>query len=164
MAKDDLSVERLREILHYNEITGDLTWISQEPKHRRLLGHRVSRKVTGGYIACKIDGKSYVAHRLAWLYVHGEWPSKWVDHINGQKDDNRLVNLRPCTPSENQQNLSGKDGRLGTRWHPKAKRWFAAIKINGGLRHLGSFLTQADAHVAYLSAKQQLHTFNPQPR
>lgn len=164
MAKTDLTAARLRELLHYDPDTGHLTWISQAPKLRRLVGCRVQRKVTSGYIACKIDGSSYVAHRLAWLYVHGEWPNKWLDHINGVKDDNRISNLRLCTPSENQQNLSGKNGAIGTRWHPKANRWFAAIKINGRCKHLGSFLTQSEAHAAYLLAKQKLHLFNPNPR
>ena len=164
MAETNLTAARLRELLHYNQETGVFTWISSAPRLRRFLGRTVRHKVTSGYIACTIDGTSYVAHRLAWLYVHGEWPPQWLDHINGVKDDNRIANLRPCTPSENQQNLSARSGALGTRWHPTTKRWLAAIKLHGKCKHLGSYASQAEAHAAYLAAKAQIHIFSPEAR
>lgn len=165
MAKPDLTAERLRELLHYDPETGVFT--------RRTCPHRpdLEGKVTGrrdarGYFTVKLEMTKYQAHRLAWLYIKGVWPADLIDHINGIKDDNRIVNLREATNHENQQNRRTTAGRgpfsLGTQYREDLrKKWAARIRVNGHLKSLGYFDTQKEAHQAYLVAKSEYHTFNP---
>jgi hypothetical protein len=88
-----------------------------------------------------------------------------LDHINGNRSDNRLCNLRECDSSQNKQNLGispkGASWLIGTSWNRRQRQWTAQIKIGGQRFHLGVFDNAADAHTAYLNAKATLHTFNP---
>jgi hypothetical protein len=108
------------------------------------------------------------AHRLAWLYMHGEYPTRHLDHINGIKSDNRAVNLRLASPSENQQNQSARkrntSGRLGVSLHTPSGRWVAQITHNYKRVYIGLFGTVDEAYQAYLRVKAELHTFNTNPR
>jgi len=119
-----------------------------------------------GYRCIKVLGRLQLAHRLAWLYVHGVWPDHEIDHLNGIRSDNRLGNLRDVsrtTNSENQRratvgNTSTK--LLGATLDDsvyRRKPFKAQIKVNGRSRHLGMFATAEEAHQAYVDAKRQLH-------
>jgi len=113
-----------------------------------------------GYIQVGVDRKIYFGHRLAWFYVHGRWPEGQIDHINGIRSDNRICNLRDADWSINNQNQikPHKDNACGLLGVCRAKkRWRAAIKSNGKIKHLGTFDTPELAHEAYLAAKRQVH-------
>jgi hypothetical protein len=115
-----------------------------------------------GYTQIKIAGRQYLAHRLAWLYITGEWPSNHVDHINGDKTDNRFENLRDVSRNVNMQNLKSATKRsttgvLGVR-RKGAHSYKAEIQTEDGQqRYIGSFATVSEAREAYLEAKRRLH-------
>ena len=159
--------ERLRELLHYDPESGVFTWLVRATKNIKI-GDEAGDRDTHGYLAIRIDGKRYRAHRLAWLYMTGAWPVHEIDHINGIRDDNRLGNLREATRAENQQNQAvrrdSSSGFTGVSWDKWRNKWQAYIKIAGRQRYLGRFPTAESAHAAYLAAKMKLHTFNPEVR
>ena len=108
-----------------------------------------------------IDYRRYYAHRLAWFYVHGEWP-KVVDHWNGKRDDNRLENLRDANDSINAQNRreatpGNTSGLLGVSWNTRDKKWVAQIRIDGKNTQIGRFDDALEGHRAYVAAKRQQH-------
>lgn len=146
-----LTQAALKEVLDYDEQTGVFTW---KPRPAGYKHHH-------GYTYIKVFGQDYAAHRLAWFWVHGVFPeSKDVDHVNGVRDDNRLVNLRPATRSENTHNQfkahrQSKSGVLGVSRY--RKRWLAQINLNGKRIYLGVHETVEAAQAAYLKAKKDLH-------
>ena len=157
-----LTYERLRDVLHYDPETGVWTWLVRTSS-RIEVGDVAGTVDASGYLKLQVDGVLYRAHRLAWLWMTGEWPPQFVDHINGVKGDNRWSNLRPATPSENQQNQRraqshNKLGMLGVRRY--RKRFKAQIKVDWRQIHLGTFDTPDQAHEAYIAAKRRLHPGN----
>ena len=144
----DTTPAMLRELLDYSPDTGIFVW-------RVSIGAARAGTVAGtscrGYCRIMVFGKRYSAHRLAWLFVHGEWPKLQIDHINGKRSDNRIANLREATNAENGQN------QLGRGVSRSGKRWEARIRLGGPQIRLGSFDTQEEAHAAYLAAKLALH-------
>jgi hypothetical protein len=156
---------RLKEVLDYNFDTGVFTWKKKTSK--KIVVGQVAGCLDGqGYIMIKVDGKIYKAHRLAWLYVNGAFPSRQIDHINRVKADNRICNLREALPWENQQNhpmhSSNTSGVVGVNWSRHAKKWRAQIKHNGRNLHLGYYENMEDAIVARAMAKAKYHTFHPE--
>lgn len=113
-----------------------------------------------GYIIISLDGIPYKAHRLAWLYVHGEMPAAIVDHINRDKTDNRIANLRLATRSENARNINRRrdntSGITGVTFLPKTSRWAAKLTVNSWNHFLGSFATKEEAIAARLKAEKEL--------
>lgn len=157
---------RLEALLHYDEITGVFTWRVRRGG-RAKIGEVAGSLVTGGYVGIRVDDVLYPAHRLAWLYVHARWPSDQLDHINGDRADNRIGNLRECTPAENMQNYgrhANKKSGLPPGVSPLRGKYQAHISHSGKLHYLGLFLTPELASSAYLAAKAELHLFNPVPR
>lgn len=154
----------LKELLHYDMDTGALTWVADQRGHIRAGANAGSRR-PNGYLSIKIRQRRYYAHRLAWLYVYGEWPKDQIDHINGVKDDNRIANLREATHAKNGQNRTkqsnNSSGFVGVSWHSRDRKWQATIKIDGANKHLGCFDAPEAAHAAYCAAKAKYHTFNP---
>lgn len=159
-----LTQSRLKQLLHYDPDTGVFTWLANRGRKAKTGGMAGSIN-TCGHRQIKIGGRAYMAHRLAWLYVHGAWPKDQTDHINGVRDDNRIANLREATQSENNQNVAmysnNTSGFIGVSWFPATMKWKAQIKVNGGVKHIGYFDMPEAAHAAYLAAKAELHTFNP---
>ena len=94
---------RLKELYHYNEGTGEFTRLFSRCNANKA-GILVSKKTEAGYFRLWIDGRLYMRHRLAWLYVYGEFPAGQIDHINGERHDNRIENLRDVSPQGNQHN------------------------------------------------------------
>lgn len=147
----NLTQERLKELLSYNHETGVFTWMVTR-SWRAEAGTVAGREnITTGYIEIQIDGHRYKAHRLAWLYVHGEQTSKQIDHVNQNKTDNRIANLRPATRSENKMNVGiNKANSSGVKGvSRKDNKWCAAAQINGKKHWLGRFDDIADDRKAY---------------
>lgn len=146
----------LRTRLHYDPETGIFTW-----KDGQRAGHVAGGLCKKGYRLITISKHNrYYAHRLAWLYVHGAWPdADELDHENGNRDDNRLANLRPATRSNNKANsrLSKRNssGLKGATYSNQAGKWMAQI-FKGRRFHLGFFDTAAEAHAAYVAAAREL--------
>ncbi len=114
-----------------------------------------------GYRVIRIDNQLIMAHRLAWLYVHGELPSGEIDHINGDRSDNRLANLRLATRVQNNQNTKTRtdntSGHKGVCFHKQAGRWMAYINASGKRTYLGLHNSKEEAAQAYAAAAQELH-------
>ena len=106
----------------------------------------------------KREEEFYSSHRLAWLYVHGVWPKNFIDHINGDKSDNRICNLREATRRENAQNLKiHRAGKLaGCSYNKKINKWNARMTINKKYINLGFYETEVEAHLAYKNACSSL--------
>jgi hypothetical protein len=121
----------------------------------------VAGTVSEGYRQVCIDSEIHPAHRVAWMIVHGRWPGAFIDHINGDKADNRLCNLREATASENNCNRAkpntNTSGFKGVHLHRRSGKWKAQISVGGRRRHLGLFLTPEDAHAAYVSAAKEFY-------
>jgi hypothetical protein len=158
-----INLEEFRASLKYCPETGVFTWarkVAARVKAGSIAGYL---NIASGYWQCTYKGRSYQAHRLAFLWMTGVWPSGEVDHINGEKSDNRWANLRDVSRSENCQNQrrahsrNVSSGLLGVSWNKRDKRWCAAIRLDGKRKHLGYFLNKDQAHLAYLEAKRQSH-------
>ena len=157
---DELA-QKMTAALAYNVQTGLLTWAS--PTARNVTpGAAAGSLASNGYLHLKFGGRRYLAHRVVWLLAHGAWPSGVIDHINGDRRDNRLANLRDVDCATNMQNqrsahANSASGVLGVVWRKEKRRWTASIKRDGKAVHLGYFPTQEAARVAYVEAKRQRH-------
>ena len=156
----------LRSLVSYEPETGVFRW-RQDHKNLKWIkaGDEVGKDARkGGYRCTSINKKQYYQHRLVWLYVHGEWPLHQVDHINGDKADNRLCNLRLATKNENAQNIkklkNNSSGVVGAYRHWSG-RWYSSIMVNGKAKYLGSFGSAEEAGKAYSEAKKTFHLFSP---
>ena len=156
--------ERLKEALHYDPETGIFTRLVRTTNSVRI-GDVAGTLHHTGYRRIWFDEKNYLSHRLAWLYMMGEWPQADIDHVNGVRDDNRFVNLREATGSQNQHNRklnhNNACGYMGVSWYKVTRKWRAHIMVAVRTKHLGYFTSPEDAYAAYCAAKSQLHEFNP---
>jgi hypothetical protein len=156
----ELTQQRLFEALHYDCDTGLMT-----SKSRGRIGMMAGCINGLGYRVIRIDKRLYAAHRLAWLYQHGCWPSGVIDHINGVRHDNRLANLRDVPKPQNHQNMKGAQKNSGTKllgvsFNKRRQHFIAQIAVDGRTRYLGSYETAEEAHSAYLAAKREIHPCN----
>lgn len=152
-----IAAERLRELIAYDPITGVFQW--KVDRGFTARAGRVAGCLHQDYWRIKIDYQPYQAHQLAWLYVHGVWPTYEIDHLNEVKTDNRIVNLADKTRSQNMHNISGprRTNTTGFRGvKAKGHRWQARICIDGKPCHLGTFNTPEKAYEAYLAARSTL--------
>lgn len=152
----NLTQAQLRSVLRYDEATGEFSWIAGQ-----RAGLHAGCVVSTGYVKINIETITYLAHRLAWLYVTGEWPKHHIDHLNGKPADNRFCNLRDVDQATNVQNrrraqTNASTGVLGASPHHTGK-FRARIRIDGKERHIGVYPTVSEAHAAYLKAKRQHH-------
>ncbi|MDD5375277.1 HNH endonuclease signature motif containing protein [Acidithiobacillus sp.] len=159
MAKTDLTAARLREILNYDPQTGVFTWKARLATH--VHAGDIAGSFNRGYLEIGIGGKAYAGHRLAWLYEFGCWPTKNIDHIDGNPGNNRICNLRDVSQSGNMQNLrraqsNSTHGILGIS--KNGTNWAAQITAGGVKHYLGTYATQELAREAYLLAKRQIHS------
>lgn len=131
------------------------------PGNQRYVGNEAGWIETKGYRAIMVAGKIYKAHRIAWLFLTGEWPALQIDHINGNKSDNRAVNLRLATSGENQRNRgklrTNTSGFKGVHWIKRRRKYAASIRFDGCRKHLGYFDSPEDASRAYSTAAKQYH-------
>jgi hypothetical protein len=139
MAKEILAQSRLKELFSYDEETGFFVRNKRLGPKKSVAGH----VATKGHRQIMVDGKLYMAHRLAWLYVYGEHPQSLIDHINRNPDDNRICNLRLATNSQNQQNTkirkNNRSGAKGISYCESSQNWRARITKNNKTFNLGRF-------------------------
>jgi hypothetical protein len=158
----DLTQERLQQLLHYCPHTGIFTWRVAVGVGRgfRSAGDPAGSMQGRGYMHIKVDGHRHYTHRLAWLYMTGSWPEQHVDHVNGNRCDNRWSNLRAADHYINAHNRrkaqsNNKLGLMGVC--KRGNRFLAQIKVEGKVCHIGSFDTAELAHAAYINVKRNLH-------
>jgi len=166
MIKNDLTQERLKELLSYDPATGMFVWVKRPFQANRIkVGDLADSKTNRGYLCITIDQTRFSSHRLAWLYITGAFPLDQIDHINRNKTDNRFINLRVVTGSENQHNRgrdkNNKSGYKGVCYDKFRKKWKAQIQINNVKKQLGRFPTSEDASAAYLVAQRIYHPTAP---
>jgi hypothetical protein len=160
-SSNSITAEELRERLNYDAETGIFTWrTTRNQKYK--VGAQVGSDDMYGYKTVRLSDKSYKLHRLAWLYVYGDWPSGDIDHINGDRSDNRIVNLRDVSRKTNLQNQrkapnNKSTGMLGAYFDKSRNRFYSRISIDDKSIHLGTFKTAQEAHDAYIQAKRHLH-------
>jgi hypothetical protein len=157
--KPSIDQDTARQLFIYDEQTGVLTWRNNAGRRGRA-GAQAGCLTEGGYRKVRFLRRGYLVHRVIWLYVTGSWPD-CIDHINGIRDDNRIVNLRSVPEVVNKHNRwvpsrQNKSGFLGVRAR-KNGRYVAVIGVGGKDVYLGIFGTAQDAHAAYLTAKSKLH-------
>jgi hypothetical protein len=160
----DTLIKQLSEHLEYNPIDGMLHWASNRDgraRKGRLAGGLDS---STGYWRVRFLGKNFQAHRLAWLIYYGKFPDGLIDHINGNKTDNRIENLRDVDRSTNLHNQKkaqkgNLSGFLGVSYHAKSGKYLARITINNKTNHIGVFIKAEDAYAAYLEEKAKLEGF-----
>lgn len=155
----ELTAERLRKLVCYDPATGHFTNVA--PRKKVRVGERAGTiDKESGYVVLCIDRKRHYGHRLAFLYMTGEWPRFLVDHKNGIRSNNAFENLRDAPRVINQQNMrsaskASSSGLLGA--FRKRNKWESRIKVMGETIRLGIFKTPEKAHAAYIAAKRTYH-------
>jgi hypothetical protein len=156
-----LTQTRLKEVLDYNPDTGALVWKINR-RGRAKAGTNAGAIKTGNYLQIMVDRQMYLAHRLVWLYIHGELPTAKIDHINRVSKDNRIENLRLVDNKQNRENIgiakNNTSGHTGIYWLPKQNKWQAKIGHNKRRIYLGNFDQKTDAITAMKQAEQKYFT------
>jgi len=160
--------EYLRKILDYEPETGALTWKRRDdvsaPWNTKYAGKAALAALNSdGYLAGCINNVCYRAHRVIWKWYHGADPLQ-IDHINGVRDDNRIVNLRNVTRAENMRNAklssANTSGATGVCWDKRCNKWQAHIMVNGNHHNIGVF-TDFNEAVAARKLAELKHGFHP---
>lgn len=174
---EKLEAATLRDLLHYEPETGVFIWKARplrtaSRQQDKNWNTRFAGQVAGSlwrrdgrrpqnYWGICVFGKMYQAHRLAWVYMTGSWPTKWIDHRDGDGLNNSWSNLREATPSQNNQNSkrqkNNTTGFRGVSYHKYKGKFRAKINVNGVSNHLGYYSTAEDAHAAYRRAAVRIH-------
>lgn len=169
---NDIAIEYLKEAIEYSPDTGVLRWLYRPRNHfkndtawrgtnKNFAGKVAGARDKDGYIRIGIRGRLYRSHRIAWALHYGCWPEKEVDHISGQRDDNRIDNLRAVTSAINSKNLrlytQNKSGTHGVCWYKARGLWRAKINVSGKVKHIGYFENLHEAVMARKAAEHQLH-------
>ena len=147
------------EYLRYEPETGNFYWLVRR-------GPRAAGAIAGGlsalgYWTIYAGGKLCYAHRLAWYAMHGHFPALEIDHINGIRSDNRIINLRTATRAQNAANVprhrDGASGIKGAYYSKRDKYWYSAVRSRDVHKRLGPFNSADEAHAAYVATAKQLH-------
>lgn len=174
-----LSAERHREellrllprLLRYEPNNGKLFWLERPVEmfptqgaaswwNARFAGKEALNTDNHGYYSGTILRRGYLTHRVIWALIHGAWPPEAIDHINGDKSDNRLSNLRSVPHAENSRNTrlrtDNTSGRVGVYWCRRKSKWRAHIYLRSGrYKHLGYFVSFDEACVARATAERE---------
>lgn len=152
-----LDAEKLRTFLNYDHETGVFTWKVQSSDRMPIGSKAGSLHNRYGYLYIQIDKQRFRAHRLAWLYVHGVMPTNHIDHINRNRSDNRIVNLRDCLPANNSKNQTvrkkNKTGILGVGFCKTRRKFYSDIGVGSKTIHLGRFDTLEEAAIVRKEAE-----------
>lgn len=166
MEQQMLTAQIVRTLLSYQPETGQMVWLERSDTHdaarwnARYAGKPAFTALKStGYKCGKIFRKTYLAHRVAWLISKGEWPENELDHINGDRSDNRLCNLRSVETCENRKNAgknkNNRSGFTGVSWDKTREMWKADVWVNRKNINLGRFKTIDEAIVARLAANEK---------
>jgi hypothetical protein len=158
--RPELTIERLKEVLLYDPLTGHFYWIGQLSS-RCGVNKPAGSPNAKGYIRIGIDGRYYLAHRLAWFYQLGVWPDCFLDHRDMNKSNNIWSNIRAADVHQNQYNVGltkrNKSGVKGVHYDAKRNKYCASIAVSGVNYRIGRFATLEQATVAYSVAAEKLH-------
>ncbi|WP_424624454.1 HNH endonuclease [Achromobacter marplatensis] len=174
MSSLTLTSDRARELLDYNSETGIFTWKERDigasacPRtskswNTRYAGTTAGARGANGYLYINFDGRKHLAHRVAWLVTYGRLPTLELDHMDGDRANNRIANLRDVSASENNENrrraqtTNKTTGLIGASRHSNGKGYVAQIIVKGVHKYLGYFQTAQEAHEAYVAAKRRFH-------
>lgn len=154
----ELTQARLKELLHYDPDSGELTWLRSN-SNRGASGKRAGTRRKDGRWQARVNGRIYFIHRLAWLWMMGEWPPEEVDHRDCDKGNNRWANLRLASRTQNAANVrASRHNRLGIKGvRFQAGRYEAHTTVNGKQVYLGRFDTAEEASAAYFEAAVARH-------
>jgi hypothetical protein len=154
-----ISAQLVRSLFEYNAETGALTW-KVSRGNRIKIGDAVRNIDSKGYLRVTIGQRQYRAHRIVWLYVNGKFPAGHLDHVNCDRTDNRLANLRECDAQQNvanrRLNKNNTTGFKGVSLVTGGSSYMAGITYNRRRIHLGCFPTAEEAHAAYVAAAAKL--------
>lgn len=156
MTEEIISIAR--RCLRYEPDTGKIFWVERPSPTatKSVIGSEAGCLCGQGYRNIALNRKIYGAHQIAWLLHYGTWPTKDIDHENLVKSDNRIVNLRLATDSQNHGNTrapsTNTSGRKGVTLHKRTGKWQAAIRVNGKSKYLGLYSDLEAAHQAYVAA------------
>lgn len=154
------SQARIKELLRYDPNTGLFTWA--QSRGPNIAGTQAGWVHKTGYIYIGIDGKAYKAHRVAWVFVHGDAPQGLLDHVDRNPQNNRIANLREVSEHQSNQNKrlykNNRAGVKGIGWQANARKWRVRIQANGHVHHLGTYETFDAAVKAREAGEQRLHT------
>lgn len=157
--KEIATFEEVDDVLHCDDETG-LLIRKKRTSNSVQIGDIAGNKHPNGYIGISVNGDHYPAHRIVWLLKTGEWPNGDIDHIDGDRSNNRFENLRQVdrrTNSRNQKLRStNKSGVMGVHWNSRYERWIAQINDENGRKHLGFFVSKDDAIAARKAAEVAL--------
>lgn len=157
MSTKDISINVLREYLEYNAQTGFIVWKKHKHRGKMQAGDRAGCIDRSGYEYIRIGRMPIASHIIAWTLFYGVCPNKHIDHINGDRKDNRIDNLRLVTSRQNQQNRSiHRSGRLPGASPMRNGKWQSRIGIKGKTKYLGVFNTAVEAHCAYQEALREV--------
>lgn len=165
------NIEELRDMLRYNAGTGLLFWKTRPLSsfttehagkvwNSRFVGAEAGSIHVDGYRRVEIDRRKFLSHRIIWALVYGVWPEGFIDHIDHNRTNNKITNLRVVTRAENNRNASlrsdNTSGAVGVRWHKNSNKWESRISVGGRLHYLGLFTKFDDAVSARKLADQEI--------
>ncbi len=168
----EITREYLSECFSYDKKTGFLHWKVRPVGHfkneramnainSKMAGRLAQSSLNGRYHLVAVNSKFYLCHRIVWFLHHGAWPDEDIDHINGNKVDNRIENLRPVSRSQNMSNVgmqkNNKSGFIGVFWETRAGKWKAVVAKNKKNISLGLFECPVEAAIAYNEAALKYH-------
>jgi hypothetical protein len=160
MTRNPHNYETISKYLDYNPDTGVITWKIQR-SNRKKAGDIAGVIDSNGYRRIKFSPKLYLAHRVAWLLYYKEWPQNLIDHINLDVSDNRILNLREATQSQNMMNCTkyktNTSGIKGVTYNKKRKKWRCYLSLNGVRFQKGEFKTKEEAEVFINDWRKQIH-------
>jgi len=155
-----ISHDDLLSLLHYDPDTGEFTWKVRKANCIAVGDRAGGVRPKDGYRMIQISGRFYLEHRLAWFYVHGQWPGDCVDHINFNKADNRIANLRKAEKWQNcchrDLNAHAPSGCSGVNFRSDMDKWRVRVGANGKRTTIGHYDTYEEAVAARMRAKQTL--------
>jgi hypothetical protein len=149
----------LQELFSYDVVSGVLTW--KVSKGRAKPGDVAGTQHNKGYLSAEVDGTAYLVHRLAWCMYFGEWPNGFIDHVNLDKQDNRIENLRIAYRSSNNCNqfvrADNTSGVKGVSWHARVGKWQARVQVRSKRTHIGYFDSLEQAEQAAIAVRSTQH-------